>query len=283
MENKVLGKGLSALIPEKMSIGKSEGVMNIRIQEIHVNSQQPRTNFDEAKLSDLISSIKEKGVLQPILVRPKNGKYEIIAGERRYRAAKALEMTEVPVIVKSVDDREALVLALVENIQREELNVIEEAQAYKRLIEDFQFTQDIVAESVGKDRSTISNCLRLLKLPSDIQKGILDDLITMGHARALLGIDDLHEQKNIFTKVINQGLSVRELENLIKSGLSRGAKRKKTGSPHQKDPYLASMEEDLQKILGTKVRIDAAKKRGKIVIEYYSQVDLGRIVEILKK
>ncbi len=283
MENKALGKGLLALIPEKMSIGKSEGVMNIRIQEIYVNSQQPRTNFDEAKLSGLISSIKEKGVLQPILVRPKNGKYEIIAGERRYRAAKALEMTEVPVIIKSVDDREALVLALVENIQREELNVIEEAQAYKRLIEDFQFTQDIVAESVGKDRSTISNCLRLLKLPSDIQKGISDDLITMGHARALLGIDDLHEQKNIFTKIVNQGLSVRELENLIKSRSNHGVKRKKTGSPHQKDPYLASTEEDLQKILGTKVRIDVAKKRGRIVIEYYSQADLGRIVEILKK
>ena len=283
MENRALGKGLSALIPERVGIEKGESVKFIKTLEIKENNFQPRTNFDSEKLSDLITSIKEKGVLQPILVRKKENGYEIIAGERRLRAARALAMDEVPVIVKSVNDQEALVLALVENIQREELNAIEEAHAFKRLIDDFNFTQDIVAQSVGKDRSTISNFLRLLRLPGEIQKSISSETISMGHARALLSVENSREQKRLFDRTIKKGLSVRELENLIKPGISRSGKRKKIIASQQKDTYLAAIEEELQKILGTKVRIQAQQKRGKVVIEYYSPTDLERIVETIKK
>ena len=283
MENRALGKGLSALIPEKVGIEKSESVKFVKTLEIKENNFQPRTNFDSEKLSDLITSIKEKGVLQPILVRKKESGYEVIAGERRLRAARALAMDEVPVIVKSVNDQEALVLALVENIQREELNAIEEAHAFKRLIDDFNFTQDIVAQSVGKDRSTISNFLRLLRLPGEIQKSISSETISMGHARALLSVENSREQKRLFDRTIKKGLSVRELENLIKPGISRSGKRKKIIASQQKDTYLAAIEEELQKILGTKVRIQAQQKRGKVVIEYYSPTDLERIVETIKK
>ena len=282
MESRALGKGLSALIPEKANI-EPDSVRFVKTSELKENALQPRTTFNDAKLADLIASIKEKGVLQPILVRKKENGYEVIAGERRLRAARALEMTEVPVVVKSVDDREALVLALVENIQREELNAIEEAQAFKRLIESFNFTQDTVAQSVGKDRSTVSNALRLLKLPAEIQKSIGDESLSMGHARALLGVEDTAQQKKLFHDTLKNGISVRELENLIKGEINRSGKRKKVIATRQADPYLAALEEDLQKALGTKVRIQAKQKRGKITIEYYSNADLERITEIIKK
>ena len=190
MENRALGKGLSALIPDRTGSEKSEKVNFIKTEEIKENPFQPRTNYDDAKLSELIASIKEKGVLQPILVRQKGNFYEVVAGERRLRAARSLKIEEIPVIVKSVSDQEALVLALVENIQREELNAIEEAQAFKRLIDDFQFTQDAVAQSVGKDRSTISNLLRLLRLPEEIQKSVFEGGISEGHTtRRILPMD----------------------------------------------------------------------------------------------
>lgn len=283
MESRALGKGLSALIPEKTVIDRPETVAYVRTSEIKENTFQPRTKFSDAKLSDLVASIKEKGVLQPILVRKKEKGYEVIAGERRLRAARVLAMDEVPVVIKSVDDKEALVLALVENIQREELNAIEEAHAFQRLVEEFNFTQDVVAQSVGKDRSTISNALRLLKLPAEIQRAVSDDTLSMGHARALLGIDDAYTQKKLFEHTAKKGLSVRELENLIKSEANKAGKKRKSISSQQKDVYLISVEEDLQKTLGTKVRILAQKKRGKIVIEYYSNADLERITEIIKK
>ncbi len=281
MENRALGKGLSALIPEKAAVD-SDGVRFVKTAELKENTFQPRTKFNDQKLADLIASIKEKGVLQPILVRKKGDGFEVIAGERRLRAARALEMENVPVIIKSVDDQEALVLALVENIQREELNAIEEAQAFHRLITEFNFTQDVVAQSVGKDRSTVSNILRLLKLPDEIQNAIIDESITMGHARALLGIEDAAGQKKFFTQTTKKGLSVRELENLIKGGVGHEGKRKKTLS-RQSDPYVAAMEEELQQILGTKVRITPKKKRGTITIEYYSPADLERITQRIKK
>ena len=198
MENRALGKGLSALIPDGANLQKGESVKFVKTIEIKENLFQPRTKFDSERLSDLISSIKEKGVLQPILVRRKDDGYEVIAGERRLRAARALAIDEVPVIIKTVSDQEALVLALVENIQREELNAIEAAHAFKRLIEDFNFTQDAVAQSVGKDRSTVANFLRLLKLSAEIQKAVADEKISMGHARALLGVEDSQFQKKLF-------------------------------------------------------------------------------------
>src|SRR3989338_6665679 len=279
MEARAFGKGLSALIPEKVDNAKGEGVRVVKTASIRDNPRQPRVNYDQAKLAELVSSIKEKGVLQPILVREDSDGFEVIAGERRLKAARMLGLDEVPVVVKKADDREALVLALVENIQREELNAIEEARAFKRIIEEFNFTQDIVAQSVGKDRSTVGNFLRLLKLPAEIQKSISKGVISVGHARALLSVEDAGAQKRFFDRTVKKGLSVRELENLVNPGMGRTRRRAKASS----NVYLVALEEELQRVLGTKVRIKAQQKRGKIIIEYYSNDDLERIVRTMKK
>lgn len=280
MEKKALGKGLSALIPEKQNFSldiTNHTVMNLRIDEIRNNSLQPRTNYDNAKLDELKASIKEKGVLQPILVREKSGYYEVVAGERRLRAARDLALEEVPVIIRELTDQEALVIALIENIQREELNPIEEAEAYHKLVDDFNFSQEEVARSVGKDRSTITNLLRLLKLPAEIQNSIYSGMLTSGHARALLAVEDPIRQKQLFQKVVKKGLSVRELENLTRE---HSAHRKRAST---KDHEIMALEEELQQAIGSKVEIIAKKKRGKIVIEYYSLDDLDRILRIFRK
>lgn len=282
MENKALGKGLSALIPEKINLENPETISSLKTVQILENSLQPRTDFNSERLSDLITSIKEKGVLQPIIVRKKDNNYEVIAGERRLRAARALGLDDVPVIIKSVNDQEALVIALVENIQREELNAIEEAKAFKRLIEEFNFTQDFVAQSVARDRSTVGNILRLLKLPEEIQKSLSQGDISMGHARALLGVEETSQQKKLFERTVKKGLSVRELENLVRPSLRQGGRRKRSETVANREPYLLVREEELQKILGTKVRITTQKKRGKITIEYYSPDDLERIIDAIK-
>jgi ParB family chromosome partitioning protein len=281
MENRALGKGLSALIPDKVQTKKGEAVAYLKTDQIQYNSYQPRTHYDDGKLDDLKSSIKEKGVLQPILVRSKEGHYEVVAGERRLRAARAIGMDEVPVIIKEVSDQEALVLALVENIQREELNPIEEAQAFKRLIEEFQYTQDKVAEAVGKDRSTISNLLRLLKLPDEIQKSVYDGQLSVGHARALLSLELADEQRRLFELVIKKGLSVRELEDLVKPCSQTASRTQKAKKPD--DHETAAVEHDLRRVLGTKVTLHHNRKKGKIVIEYYSLDDLDRILEIIRR
>ena len=282
MENRALGKGLSALIPEKVDLAKGDVVTYLKTDMIKGNSLQPRTNYNDAKLNDLKASIKEKGVLQPILVREKHDGYEVIAGERRLRAARLLDIKEVPVIIKNVNDQEALVIALVENIQREELNPVEEAEAYKKLIEEFNYTQETVAQSVGKERSTITNTLRLLKLPSEIIKSVYQGNLSFGHARTLLGIDHSSEQIRLFQLTVKKGLSVRELENLVKSFQEKGGKRRERSTVKSNHEIIA-LEEDLQRILGTKVRILFQKKRGKIVIEYYSSDDLERIMRLIKK
>lgn len=279
MESKALGKGLSALIPEKVSKRAGE-VTYLKTDLIGDNPFQPRTHYDENKLTELKASIKEKGVLVPILVRQKSGRYEVVAGERRLKAARSLDISEIPAIVREVTDQEALVLALVENIQREELNPIEEAEAYKKLIEEFHYTQDKVAESVGKDRSTVTNLLRLLKLPQEIQRSVYDGKISVGHARALLSIEAAGEQKRFFDLVMKKGLSVRELEDLVRPGAQDKLRRAKIKKG--KDYEVAALEEKLQSILGTKVSIHAQKKKGKIVIEYYSLDDLDRIIAKIK-
>ncbi len=212
----------------------------------------------------------------PILVRLKDGKHEVVAGERRLKAARSLNVPEIPAIIREVSDQEALVLALVENIQREELNPIEEAEAYKKLIEEFRYTQDMVAESVGKDRSTITNLLRLLKLPAEIQQSVYGNGLSVGHARALLSVESPGEQKRLFDLAIKKGLSVRELEELVRTGGKDSARRAKTQKT--RDHEVAALEEQLQNTLGTKVSIQARKKKGKIVIEYYSLDDLDRII-----
>lgn len=289
MENRALGRGLSALIPEKANVAQSaqssekrvDDVAFLKITKIRDNAQQPRTHYDSMKLDELKASIKDKGVLQPILVRPDGEGYEVIAGERRLRAARALGLEEVPAIIKNVSMQEAFVIALVENIQREELNAIEEAQAYARLTKEYKFSREDVAKAVSKDPSTVSNTMRLLSLPEYIQDAVVDGKISMGHARSLLAVENEARQQQLFEKVIAKGLSVRELEALIKSEghtLLRHAKREKP-----KNADISSIEEDLQRIVGTKVRIQAQKKRGKIIIEYYSFDDLERIMGIMKK
>lgn len=286
MENRALGKGLSALIPDKETLSAgtqgAESLIYVETAKIRENALQPRTQYHEEELQELTDSIKENGVLQPILVRETEDGYEVIAGERRLRAARAINLEKVPAIIKKASNQESLVLALIENIQREELNPMEEAHAFRRLIEEFNLKQEEVAVAVGKDRSTISNILRLLKLPEGIQKSVSDGKLSMGHARALLSIEDIKQQIRIFERVLKKGLSVREVEDLIKRETAGTARRKKGGAQH-KDHNLVLLEEELQQIVGTKVRIQARKKRGKIIIEYYSLDDLDRILKIIKK
>lgn len=282
MERSVLGKGLSALIPEKVETESGDSVRYLKISEIKTNRFQPRTRFSDEKLADLVASIREKGVIQPILVRKQDSGFEVIAGERRFRAAKALNLDKVPVIIKAVSDQDSLILALIENIQREELNPIEEANAFKKLIEDFDFTQDEVAQSVGKNRTTITNTVRLLKLPGFIQNGIEKSIISGGHARALLSVDDEKKQKQLFATTVEKKLSVRDLEDLVSLRIDRTEKKKKKFAQPQ-DIYIAASEEGLQRALGTKVRIKSKdQKRGKIVIDYYSSEDLNRIVSLIR-
>ncbi len=294
MENKVLGKGLSALISKKtfesdsskeisiLNNNSSGSVAHVKTISILGNRFQPRQNYDESKLEDLKVSIKEKGVLQPILVRKHGDGFEVVAGERRLRAAKAIGLEQVPVIIKNVTDREALVLALVENIQREELNAIEEALGFKRLMEEFQFTQEAIAEAIGKDRSTVTNLLRLLRLPEEIQKQVADTKLSMGHARALLSLEGADIQKKMAKAIIDQGLSVRQVEDLVKKAhQGQHATREVIGKPKNRD--IEILEEELRKILGTKVFIEDKKGKGKMVIEYYTLDDLDRILGVLRK
>ena len=281
MQTRALGKGLSALIPEKQERLKTEASVMIKTANVKYNSLQPRTHYSDDKLDELKASIKEKGILQPIIVRENNGSYEVIAGERRLRAAQALNLEEVPVVIKNVSDEEALVLALVENLQREDLNPIEEAESYKKLIENFNYTHDTVAQSIGKDRSTITNLIRLLKLPPEIQQDIFKGKISVGHARALLTIESMADKIRLASLVVEQGLSVRELEKIVGGkGPEIIQKQKKQ---NEKNYEVRSLEEDLQKILGTKVTIQHKKKKGKIIIEYYSLNDLDRIIGQMKK
>ncbi len=284
MESRALGRGLSALIPEKIDLTqekRGEEVAFLKTSKIKNNAQQPRTHYDTLKLEELKSSIKDKGFLQPILVRADGDEYEVIAGERRLRAARALGLEEVPAIIKNVSLQESFVLSLVENIQREELNAIEEAHAFLRLTEEYKFSRDEVAKAVAKDPSTVSNSMRLLALPEYIQEAVMDEKISMGHARALLAVENDVRQKQLFDKILSKGLSVRELESLIKAeghSLLRHAKREKP-----RNPDIASVEEELQRIVGSKVRIQSQKKRGKVIIEYYSFDDLERILGLLRR
>ena len=278
MQKKALGKGLGALIPEKVE-ESGESVLQVAIDKVKPNSLQPRVSFDKKKLDELISSIKEKGVLQPLLVRRRGEGYELIAGERRLRAAKFLEMSEIPVIVRDIGDVDALEVSLIENIQREELNSIEEAKAYQRLINEFGFTQDTVAKAVGKDRTSISNTIRLLNLPGRAQEMLVEGTITMGHAKALLSLAGEHTIMKVANRIVKKGLSVREAENIVSRKRSYVVK---TDTPKLKDHKVMFYEEELQRVLGTKVNIQHGKKRGKVQIEYYSLDDLARIYNFIK-
>ncbi|MDD5477282.1 MAG: ParB/RepB/Spo0J family partition protein [Candidatus Omnitrophica bacterium] len=282
MERRALGKGLAALIPEKVvdnTVHKEE-VIYVQSGQIKPNPFQPREDFDPQSIEELAQSIKEKGVIQPLLVRCKGDNYELIAGERRLRAANSLGLKDIPIIVRDVNDQDSLELALIENIQREGLNPIEEAHAYQHLIDKFQVSQEKISEVLGKARVSITNTLRLLKLPHEIQEEMKKGRISFAHGRALLEIEDANDQRRLTQDIISKGLSVRELENLIKSKRPKSIKR--NIGLGQREPIVAVLEEQLQHALATKVRISKRKKRGHINIEFYSQEDLQRIVNVIK-
>jgi ParB family chromosome partitioning protein len=266
-----LGKGLEALIPER-----GEEVIYLDVDRIFPGERQPRKTFRNESLKELASSIKEKGILQPVIVsRVGDGTFRIVTGERRLRAAKLAGLKKIPALIKNIASKEALEIALIENIQREDLNPIETAEAFKRLITDFHLTQEDLSEKVGKDRATIANYLRLLKLPEEVKPLITNGSLSMGHAKALLTIEGKVNQIEAARKIVKKGLSVREAEALSrKVSMPRRA-------PHTEDPQISSLEEKLIKRLGTKVRILHKGKRGKIEIDYYSLDELDRLLDIL--
>jgi len=287
MEKRVPGRGLAALIPEKQTSDNSmqalesniqQGVKNISIDKVKANKYQPREDFNQESLNDLAVSIKEKGFIQPVLVRFKDNEYELIAGERRLRAAKKLGYKEIPAIIKEASDLDSLELSIIENIQRENLNPIDQAKAYKRLQEEFNMTQEKVADTIGKDRATVANILRLLNLPSKIQEYVSRGTISMGHARAILSLTKESEQNRLCTKVIKDDLSVRDTESYAKKIAIKQYKSKGAA----KDPNLASLEQELREIFGTKIKIIRSKKGGKIEIEFYSEIDMERVITLLK-
>jgi len=278
-----LGRGLSALLSTDSSPADSEEIREIQIDLIRPSEQQPRTSFQEDKLQELAQSIRTSGIIQPLLVRRRGGLFELVAGERRWRAAQLAGLSRVPAIVRDIPDERLLELALIENIQRQELNPIEEANAYKRLIESLNLTQDDVARRIGRDRSFITNYLRILKLPTEIQNLLESEKLTFGHARALLGLsDDVILQRRFAQKIVKHNWSVRETERRIKHAFQDS--RQKAKLPlSSTDPNVRAAEVKLRRHLGTQVRILPARSGspGKIEIEYYSDSDLSRIYQTL--
>ena len=292
---KGLGKGLDSLITNKVekpaevkSAGKVDsenGAVLMNINKVEPNREQPRKKFDEDALLELSESIKQFGVLQPLLVTEREDYYEIIAGERRWRAAKLAGVKEVPVIIKKLTEKEIMIISLLENIQREDLNPIEEAQGYKRLIEEFNLKQDEVAEQVSKSRTAVTNAMRLLKLSDKVQQMLTDEMLTTGHARALLAIEDHDKQYEIAQRIFDEKLSVRDTEKLMKN--LQNEKSDVPVSTNKIDPQLRAiyndLEEQMKTIIGTKVFINPKDdKKGKIEIEYYSQDELDRIIDLIR-
>lgn len=302
-----LGRGLDALFPEKTVQSKpktvktvkeekkvavdtkkssqqetSNGERMMKISMIEPNREQPRKKFDEDALQELSESIKQYGILQPLLVSDKKDYYEIVAGERRWRAAKMAGLKEVPVVVKEFSTQEIVEISLIENIQREDLNPVEEAMAYKRLIDEFHLKQDEIAERVSKSRTAVTNSMRLLKLDSRVQQMMVDEMISAGHARAILAISDPEQQYNAAMKVFDEKLSVRETEKMVKSILTPTKKKPVVSNPTE-DAIYESLEEKMKGITGTRVFIHRKKNnKGKIEIEYYSRDDLDRIIDLFE-
>ena len=283
MEKKALGKGLQALLPEKKTLvwkveQDGQNISNVALKQIIPNRYQPRTNFVEDELEGLAQSIKEHGVLQPIVVRRKgDGVYELIAGERRLRAATIAGLSTIPALVRNSNDEKSLALALVENIQRENLNPMEEAKAYSRLMGEFGLTQDLVASSVGKDRSSIANILRLLGLPKEIQQFIESGALSLGHAKILAGISTPGTQLQIAKRIVSEQLSVRQTEQLV-AGQKSGGSRKHHKTELNKFHHL---EDQLRKHFGTKVQVKTGARGGQLVIQYYSDEELDRVTALI--
>lgn len=295
---KGLGRGLDLLIPkeggakdsspnitsnnkENQKNGEKEYDQLIDINQIEPNREQPRKLFDEDSIEELADSIKQFGVIQPLIVQKKDNYYEIIAGERRWRASKKAGLKEIPVIIRKYDDKEVLKISLIENLQREDLNPIEEAKAYQKLKEEYKLKQDEIASSVSKSRTAITNTMRLLKLNDKIQKMIMDNLISSGHGRTLLPIEDKELQYQIAVKIMDEGLSVRESERLVKKIIE--TKDQSSEAKQESNPMLELYEGKMKDVLGTKVRIKNKKNnKGKIEIEYYSSDELERIIDMIQ-
>ncbi len=273
-----LGKGLGALIPNEIPGKENNKPSVISLNLIKNNDDQPRKSFDDEKIAELAQSIKEHGIIQPIILNKKDDYYVIVAGERRWRAAKLLGLKEVPAIVMELTDKNILEISLIENIQRQDLNPIEEALAYKKLLSDFNLTQEELSKRVGKSRVAITNVIRLTGLSETVKQYLIDEVITEGHGRALLAIEDPKLQCEIAQKVIDEKLSVRELERLIKLSKSDKPEKKKV---REVNPYYKDVTDRLQNYFGTKVNISNKNNKGKIEIEYYSEEDLQRILEII--
>ena len=309
-----LGRGLDALFPDKKTASKENEVkftakvekktepavkvknvkertethrqkkvpMMVKISMVEPNQNQPRKQLDEDALLELTESVKQYGILQPLLVSEKKDYYEIIAGERRWRAAKLAGLKEVPVIVKEFSEQELVEISLIENIQREDLNAVEEAMAYKRLMDEFHLKQDEIADRVGKSRTAVTNSMRLLKLSAKVQQMLIDEMITAGHARAILAVSDMEKQESLAMRVFDEKLSVRETEKLVKAVLAP-PKEKKSHSYSAEDAAYENLEEKMKSIMGTKVLIHRKKNdKGKIEIEYYSRDELERIIDLFE-
>ncbi|HWV39344.1 MAG TPA: ParB/RepB/Spo0J family partition protein [Vulgatibacter sp.] len=286
-----LGRGFSALLPNAAAPAPASepgrrdgGVLTIAIEEIAPDKAQPRRNFDDERIEELAASIRAKGVIQPILVRRDGSQYRIIAGERRWRAAQRAGLKFVPALVKEVTERQAFEIALIENIQREDLNAVEEAEAYRRLIDEYGLTQEACAERVGKDRSSIANSLRLLKLPSEIKEALEEGMLNMGHARALLGLGDEAQMKRAAGEVVARRLSVRQTEQLVRKQKEGGKTARRAGADdgRRASAEIRSIEERLQRALGTKVRlIDSGKGKGRLEIDFFSYEELDRLLSAM--
>lgn len=273
---------MNALLSDSAS-ATSEDFLEIDIDLIDPNSEQPRTHFDEASLEELAQSVRSNGIVQPLLVRRRGSRYQLIAGERRWRAAQRAGLQRIPAVVRDVADDKLLELALIENIQREELNAIEEAHAYKSLIETLGLTQEVVAQRVGRDRSFVTNYLRLLRLPEDVQRLVEEAKLSMGHARALLGLNDVDTQRKVARNIIERALSVRETERIIKRMATGAVSVVAASAPKRNDANVRAAETKLRRRFGTQVRVVQNQSRvgGKIEIEFYSDSDLDRIYKLL--
>lgn len=290
-KNRGLGKGLEALFSnseidtQEISVTKKEeseekGISFIDINEIKPNQNQPRKSFNEEKLEELAASIIENGLIQPVILRKADKGYEIVAGERRWRACRKAGLKEIPCIIREFTDEQNMLIAIIENMQREDLNPIEEAEGLNQMIVNFGMTQEQVSKSVGKSRPYITNALRLLKLPSEIREMLLANQLSAGHARAIAGISDTEKQIQLAEYAIKEGLSVREIEKIIKE--ENASKKKISRKKAEKSADVRKVEDDLKQIMGTKVNLNQSGKKGKIEIEYYSRDELERLIEMLK-
>ena len=279
MNRKALGKGINALIPDfEMGVPEAEpsAANDLLVDEISPNRLQPRSYFDDTKLEELVTSIEEHGVLQPVVVQKADSGYELIVGERRWRASKKLGLKKIPAVIREVSDAQSLEIAIIENIHRQDLNPIEEAEAYARLANEFALTQEMVAKKVGKSRTAVANTLRLLKLSRNIKEDLISEKISMGHARALLGLENSKQMEILRKEIIKQDLTVRQTEGRVNK-IKAGSVNKPGPSTAKKDIFIKDLEKDLARRLGTKVDISPNKNGGKIVVTYYSDDDLDRI------